>query len=139
MYFWNIKKLKQDTKENKLTEKDYFNYFFGTTTIGSIAIFLMTVFPAGLENVIITNELIVLIITILGTYYTYKCNKGEKGKNFLGKFTSISFVCLIKYIAIVTTIEIFVELHVFTNYLPTILYGIYYLYVGKHLKELADY
>ena len=139
MYFWNIKNLKQDIKEKKLTEKDYFNYFFATTIIGSLGIFLLTSFPIGLENIDITNELLVLLITILGTYYTFKCNKGEKGKNFLGKFTSISFVCLIKYMLVVSIIEIFAELNTLINYIPTALYVVYFYYVGKNLKELKDY
>jgi len=139
MYFWNLQNLKQDIKENKLTEKDYFNYFFGTTIIGSLGIFILTTHPIGLENVIITNELFVLLVTTLGTYYSFKCNKGENGKNFLGKFTSISFICLIKYIVIVSTIEIFLELNTLTNYLATALYVAYFYYVGKNLKELTDY
>lgn len=139
MYFWNIKNLKQDIKENKLTEKDYFNYLFATTTIGSLGVFLLTTLPIGSENLIMTNELLVLLTTLLGTYYSFKCNKGEKGKNFLGKFTSIGFVCLIKYIVIVSLIDIFFELNTLTNYLATVLYVVYFYYVGKHLKELADY
>ena len=31
------------------------------------------------------------------------------------------------------------ELNTLTNYLATVLYVVYFYYVGKHLKELSDY
>lgn len=114
MYYLNIEKLKQDLKQNKLSEKDKFKYFsdfFVTTMIlVIIPILLLTVIYNQVDisdNDIIKNVfgniylspkyallylIIMAVIIMLGMKYLYNCNNGDKGNNFIERFISIYYV-----------------------------------------------
>jgi len=95
MYFLNIKDLKADIKADKLSEKDRFRYVFIYIALGTLA---MYGYANGFSN---TWEVIESIsfsaIVLLGTYFAYRANCAENGRDFLGRYFGISFVVGLRF------------------------------------------
>jgi len=146
MYFWNIKKLKQDLVEQLLSESDLFKYCFAYIILTSVGLI-----PALDTNMWdIYSGIIGAIITIIGTYYVYMCNKGHNGNNFLQKYFTVSWVLAIRWFImflIPTMIiygiigAIYGSISETTTMLDVVIFNIilipYYWNLGKHIKDIA--
>ena len=101
MYFWKIEQLKEDIKSNRLSEKDRFIYTFIYIALGAIAMESMIWMPLENPNTLDSiDSFLNIIITCLGTYFSYKANGGASGVDFLGRFFSISFVVGIRFVVL---------------------------------------
>lgn len=95
MYFWNINKLKSDFKEGSVTEKNILQYLIAYTVLVGI-----TMIPYGETNQFdMISAALMIPISILGILYTYACNGGEAGDNFLAKYFAIGWVVTIRFVA----------------------------------------
>ncbi len=146
MYFWKINKLKEDLVKQPLLESESFKYLIATTIVYSLAII-----PFGRNNIWdIYMVLIMGIITIMGVYYAYQCNKGSNGTNFLQKYLSISWVVGIRWsllLALPVTFIYFVAIEIYVG-IPesTILSDViffnllsitFFWLLGKHIKDMV--
>ena len=114
MYFFNIKKLKKDLIEQKLTEKERCKYFF-VLAIVSFVLFLSE------NDEIKENYFFVIIDSLFFIVYSfflfsiYKLFNKHNSKDFLGKCSSISFVLFIRFF--VFGLLIFISLIIFSGIL----------------------
>ena len=146
MYFWKIEKLKNDLLKKPLSESESFKYLFATTVLYSLG---MTQF---LENNIwdVYSAIITALITAIGVYYVYKCNKGASGSNFLQKYLSMGWVVGIRW-SVFVMIPLMIVYFVIVAILSSIpdnttlsdllffnlLYTQFFWLLGKHIKEVA--
>lgn len=145
MYFWNINKLKEDLKKGPLAEKDSFKYLF---------VFVLTYTLAMYETGDTTgagwNMIMYLVLGLGGLYYTYKCNGGDQGKDFVVRYLAVSWVASIRWIVMVLIpamiVFIFVKIasgsaeatFFDTIYLAALTIFVYWK-IGEHLKEIAGH
>ena len=101
MYYWNIKSLKDDIRNNKLSEHDRFLYALIYVVLGSISMEAMMWMGMDSKNIWDGIATIVnIIIATIGTIYAYKANGGSQGIDFLGRYFSIGFVMVIRFIVL---------------------------------------
>ena len=148
MYFINIKKLKQEIKEDRFTEKHAYGYFFWT-----FLLFMVMITPTlsgGYPELNVydhLSSLVIVIATIIGLKYSYHTNGGDNGVDFIKKFFAVSWVRGWRVVIPTAIIFILVLLvtGVYENELmvsaltivyDVISYGLIYYLVGKDLKEL---
>ena len=144
MYFWRIEKLKKDLLKKPLSESESFKYLFANLVLYSLAMIPF------LENNIwdVYSAIIMTLITAIGVYYVYKCNKGASGSNFLQKYLSIGWVVGIRWIVLVmlpimivyfVTVEIYAGIPESTTLSDVLflnsLYITYFWLLGKHIKD----
>ncbi len=147
MYFWKINKLKSDLLKKPLSERESFKYLFATLVLYSLGMIPI------LENNTwdIYSAIITALITAIGVYYVYKCNKGASGNNFLQKYLSIGWVVGIRWIVLIMlpimiiyfiAIEIYSGIPDYTTLAEVIfsnlLYLSYFWLFSKHIKEVAQ-
>ena len=147
MYFWNIRQLKTELQKKSLSESESFKYLFVTIATYSIAFI-----PSYEKNIWdIYSATTTAIITTIGLYYAYRCNKGKNGSNFLQKYLSLSWVVGIRWLVFVLLplfIALFIAIVLFVPYaseqttaidmsIINIAYLIYFWMLGKHMKEVG--
>jgi uncharacterized membrane-anchored protein YitT (DUF2179 family) len=100
MYFWNIEKLKEDIRADRVTEKDRFIYALIYLAFSVISFEFLTHVPFELKSEgardIAVSAINVLII-LAGTIFAFKANGSIDGIDFLGKYFSIGFVLEVRF------------------------------------------
>jgi len=94
MYFTNLKSLKEDLTNDRFTESDRFIYLFVYIAFSSIFMEISD-YGMAIENPTILdyiNSAIIILFDIFGTYFIYKANGGSEGKDFAGKYFSLTWV-----------------------------------------------
>ena len=94
MYFWKIKKLKEDIRHARVPARDYFYYFLSYTTIYSILLMLAVI--QLYETLGIVMAIIQVLLFVGGTYYAFYSNGAGQGKDFMRRFFSIGWVFLLR-------------------------------------------
>ncbi len=92
MYFWNIDKLTEQLISGELSEHEQFKYLMANSILYALAVIQYEV-PNQLDT---WCGIIGIFITILGLWFTYKCNGGPSGKNIIQRYLSVSFIVLIR-------------------------------------------
>lgn len=112
MYFWNIRNIKEEIREEKLSEKDKFIYLFIYLVLSYTTSEVMSIWPLEIRN-LWDNIFSIssLAICLLGTLYAFRANGGSSGKDFLGKYFSIGFVVGIRFLVI--SIPLFIAIVVY--------------------------
>lgn len=146
MYFWKVDKLKADLRERSLSESETFKYLFASQVMYGL---MMIPF---LENNVwdVYLAIVTSLITLVGVFYVYKCNNGAIGNNFLQRYVSLGWVVGIRYVALFmfpitvvfyTVIGIYSSLPEHTTLFEVIFFSaihtVFYLLLGKHIKELS--
>lgn len=146
MYFWKVEKLKNDLRKKPLSESESFKYLYATLFLYSLGMIPF------LENNIwdVYSAIIIGVISAIGVYYVYKCNKGAKGNNFLQKYLAIGWVVGIRWMFLImlpTSIIFFILIGIYygvTEYTTAkevtffnLVGATYFWLLGKHIKELA--
>ncbi len=112
MYFWNISGLKKSILENRLSETHNFYYILLFVGVSSASLELVGYFPAeDPSSWDYIQSGLNLIITIVGTVLAYRANGAGAGKNFAGKYFSIGFVVLIRFLVLL--IPVFVAIAIY--------------------------
>ncbi len=147
MYFWKIDKLKNDLLKKPLSESESFKYLLATLVVYSLGMIPF------LENNIwdVYSAIIITLITAIGAYYIYKCNKGASGNNFLQKYFSIGWVVGIRWMVFIALpiMVIFYIVKALLSDIPSyttftdvilvhLLYIQYFWLLGKHIKEVSE-
>ncbi len=101
MYFWDIEELKEDILNNRLTEGNKFSYFLMTTIlIVSSAHAMNDKFHNAAGSFQSTLVVFDFLFFLVFLYIAHGTNGGDNGKDFLGKFTSVNFVCMVRFIPV---------------------------------------
>ncbi|CZF82796.1 hypothetical protein GCE9029_03446 [Grimontia celer] len=97
MYFWNIEALKSNIKQGGFSEKDRFSYVLIYIVLGLFGMSFGAYFPMESPNLWDKiDDFGLLVITVVGTFFAYKANGGDKGTDFLGRYFSINFVVTLR-------------------------------------------
>lgn len=96
MYFWNTKTLASDIKKGELSEADQKNYYLGLSIIILIQIYLGLIEGPRDFTFTAIEFLLMLAITVAGINWAFKANGGNEGRDFIGRFVSLSFPVMIK-------------------------------------------
>lgn len=114
MYFWKTKELALQLKENSVSETDQMKYLLSTTIIGLLGFELSspsTVSPLSLSDYMpLLKFFLVLSITLMGFYETFKTNKANGGSNYLSRIVCLSLPIILKMILISLIYGFFVGL-----------------------------
>jgi len=153
MYFWKIQNLKNDISNNNFNEHDRFIYATIYIVLCAVGMEAMAWMPIDNPNIWdyirpISNTTIVLV----GTIMAYKSNGGRNGKDFLGRYFSIGFVIIIRFMAIL--IPLFIILMVYFFYtadengevvstagdnIPFLIwYAALYWRICNHIKDVSN-
>ncbi|WP_338634970.1 hypothetical protein [Spirobacillus cienkowskii] len=109
MYLFNIKKLKKDIIEQKLTEKEKCKYLFVMIILYSSSIFIaINEVDKYYTDAII--EIWWFIFEIFLLMMSYKLFKKYKSKDFLGKFLSLNFVLGIRFLFVIFLFFVFLKI-----------------------------
>ncbi len=178
MYFVSIEKLKETLIDGKLSENARFLYLFVFLILVNAIIsifFLMLSYISWFEasaiieakqrsvtledlekwlpNVWDISSILIelFLVPILGAIIAYKSNKGNAGRDFMGRFFSIGFVTGIRFIPVyILVLGAFVIYEYYfvpeqdfqstaINTLPTILLLIaVYWRICKHISDVAN-
>ena len=135
MYFINIKGLKQDIIEKKLTESDRFTYIIIYLLLDTFAIEITPYFPNNEIPTIFdyAYTFMAIISIFLGAYFIFQANGGEKGEDFAGKFFSLTWVRSIQFLLIfIPFYFLFIALNEFVLHLSNLNYKIvdFFIYSG---------
>jgi len=149
MYFWKIESLKNDIRSNKLSERDRFNYALIYIVLNALSLELMSYSGYEIGNYWDSfNSISNILIVIVGTIFAFKENGGREGNDFLGRYFSINFVMLIRFMAILMPMIIVWlaaqsliyadEETISTTYLDTLpfiaWYALFYWRICYHIK-----
>lgn len=96
MYWWNTKKLAEDIKSGEFSEQQRKSYYIGTTILGLLAVYIITAAPAADPVATLIEAASVIAISILGINITFKTNRGNEGRDFIGRSLVLSFPLIIK-------------------------------------------
>ena len=92
MYLWDINGLSNELVAGDLSESQKFRYLFASSVLYSLAAIQYST-PNEIDT---WSGVITSFVTLIGLFYIYKVNGGEKGKNFLTRYLSISWVVFIR-------------------------------------------
>jgi len=152
MYFWKINKLKQLLIEKGLSENNAFKYTLWCIGLSAACIEMISYFPLELtNNWDYINSTLAVLIPVVGTIFAYKSNGGDKGKDFLARYISVSFVILIRFILYLVPIMFMLvfyyisafdeEAKIYTTLFEVVLFSTWYiaLYysIVKHINDVA--
>lgn len=118
MYLWNTKELAVKLKDGELAQAERFKYFFVFIvlfTLGGEVCLYLGERPTVIS---ITESIMVMVITVVGTLLSYKINKAGDDKEFIDRY-----VCL--------SIPLFIKLTV-------LLIGVYIIYMVAGHMVLSD-
>jgi len=93
MILFNIKKLEKLLIEEKITDKQVFNYLLTYLIISAIAASFTSNLPVWLES---TQLMVNLIALIWGVRKTFEINREGDNKDYLKRIISLSFVAGIR-------------------------------------------
>lgn len=96
MYWWNLKAVKNELTTSSFSDAKIFPYFLVYTVVLSL---VLVPVPGEWTNtqLDVYNGLIGMVIAILGTYYTYRCNGGVNGKDFLQRYFVLGLVVGVRF------------------------------------------
>ncbi len=145
MYIWNISRLKEELKSNQLTETDRFIYFFIYFILTSAVIEFFPVIEDGNDKDSIVS-ILNFTIYIIGTYLLYHVNGKSSGRDFLGRYFSLGFVVVIRFMMVTIPVGIVVALFFFEQnndfattaeaYVMTVWNLLFYWYFYKQFREI---
>ncbi|OGB21555.1 MAG: hypothetical protein A3I66_00280 [Burkholderiales bacterium RIFCSPLOWO2_02_FULL_57_36] len=153
MYLWKMKLLKKQLSDHGLTEKQLFSYIFIYIALSAIGIEAMGYIPHQPSNAwTYVGSIINVMIPIFGTIWIFRANGGESGTHFSARYFSIGLVATIRFmVLLVPLLAVLVIYWVFSHDLEsdipttgieialfTIWYAMLYVYIAKHVREVAN-
>ncbi|WP_372378341.1 hypothetical protein ACBZ91_04335 [Vibrio natriegens] len=112
MYFWNIEALKRDILGGRLTEKDRFIYALIYIVSSAAAFEYFQGSNNEYTNIWDQIEAISNVVVVLaGTYFTYRANGANSGRDFLGRYFSLGFVVTIRFSVILFPIVVLLQMY----------------------------
>lgn len=98
MYFWNTKKLINDLKNDRLSERDYKNYYLVSSVFMFIIMFAMRFNPVidVVPNLI--DAVLSILLLIVGVNLCFDANGRNQGKQFLNRLICIFLPIGVRFI-----------------------------------------
>lgn len=148
MYFWNIKKVREELATGEMSERNVFKYF-----IAHALLFSVVSIPYYYEttNIDIILGIVLVFITIGGLFYVRECNGGYEGKDFFTRLFSISWIVTIKLFVLallviffvgfydgITNSDLLYEAPVVEAFIIGIFSLVYYWRIGVHIHKTRE-
>lgn len=96
MYFWKTGSLVEDLKNNKVTERNFKNYYLASSLLMMISYYIAMAAPPENMTMMLIEAISSIGITVFGIGFVFKCNGGDSGSNFINKALCLSFPLMIK-------------------------------------------
>lgn len=102
MYFWKIKKLRDQLIEQGLGQRAVFIYIFLSSLIYIAIIEFAFLLPTegATRAADFISPLLAVAVVAVGTYLCYRANGGGAGREFAERFFSIGFVTGLRVLAV---------------------------------------
>lgn len=102
LYLWNSKALAKDIKNERLSEREWKNYYLAGSLIITLSFYVAALVPRENTLSIMTEAVLMLLIFILGINSTFKTheNNGESVANYVAKMIALLVPITIKIIAL---------------------------------------
>lgn len=148
MYFWRIDALKQYLTDHGQTDQQTFPYLLYSLSAAAAILALVWLLPAQQNHWRYLQSIAGVVVSVLGVHWVYRCNGGDKGSEFLSRFISLFWVCLLRGCAgfvVLALVLLGVRLiwpdRLWFDALATgcfiIGYGALYAYLGKQIHAVA--
>ena len=99
MYIWKTNELSTDIKENKLTEKDWKQYFLASGILITLSMYMIQTVARTNINSLMIEAILMIAITIIGINIAFDANQKNQGTNFVARITALAFPLTIKIVA----------------------------------------
>lgn len=96
MYFWRIDALKQYLTEHGQTDQQTFPYLLYSLSAAAVILAVVWLLPAQQNHWRYLQAVAGVVISVLGVHWVYRRNGGDKGSEFLSRFISLFWVCLLR-------------------------------------------
>ena len=100
MYLWNTKALAMKLKNGELKQSDRFTYFIVFIILIALISEVSFYTTEDLTVITITDSIISIIITVIGTLISYKINKNGDDREFIDRYICISIPITFKLISL---------------------------------------
>jgi hypothetical protein len=152
VYFWNVKRLKQELADGPLEPKAQLQYLVAYTILYQVS-YLVAIAPqpnrVGTTSAVwnVSTGLLYLGVNILGLIHCYRKNGGSGGTYFLDRFASLSWVMSIRLfawgmIAVILLVSVMVTARVHASpgvYLPFVMAAFVFWWwrLGRHFHDVS--
>ncbi|MGE8684151.1 MAG: hypothetical protein ACN6OV_06655 [Acinetobacter sp.] len=109
MHFWNVNKLIDDLKENKVTESCFKNYYIASSILIFLSYLTLTLTPESSPTEAWASFVLQVGLLISWLNAIFKANGGEHGRDFLKRFIALYLPVTIQSIVIFLIIGIIME------------------------------
>lgn len=109
MHFWNVNKLIDDLKENKVTESGFKNYYIASSILIFLSYLTLTLTPESSPTEAWASFVLQVGLLISWLNAIFKANGGEHGRDFLKRFIALYLPVTIQSIVIFLIIGIIIE------------------------------
>jgi hypothetical protein len=105
MYLWNTKALASQLKSGSLSQAERFKYFLAVTILDIMLFEILRYLKLAILSItnLIESSTMVLI-TILGTYWSYTANKTGDDREFIDRYICLSIPLTIRMLAVMLPI-----------------------------------
>jgi hypothetical protein len=112
MYFINSNRLKRDIIERKFNEHDRFVYIIVYLLLTTFFMEVFTYLPQKDTHTIFdyANSFVSVSSIFVGTYFIYKANGAEMGRDFAGRLFSLTWVRSIQFLLILISFLIIFDI-----------------------------
>jgi hypothetical protein len=90
MYWWNVSKLAEDFQQDRVDEKERFNYYLATSIVAGSISQLVSFFGWAKVLHLITAAMI-LLIALIGIIFCHKANKRGDDADFVARMVCLSW------------------------------------------------
>lgn len=98
MYLWNTKELAVKLKDGELSQVERFKYLFAFIVLLTLVSEVCLYIGETPTVISITESIMVIVITIVGTLLSYKNNKDGDNNEFIDRYICLSIPLMIKLI-----------------------------------------
>jgi len=138
--------------EKGLSEKSAFKYILWDVVLGVIGIEVASYVPReGVNGWDYIDSILAILIPMAGTFFAYRSNGGDTGKDFVARYISIGFVMAIRFLLFLVPVTIIFiaytasvfddNAEIYTTPFEIALFSVWYiaLYysIAKHIGDVA--
>ena len=109
MHFWNVNKLIDLLRENKVTESGFKNYYIASSILIFFSYLALTLTPESSPTEAWASFVLQVGLLISWINAIFKANGGEHGRDFLKRFIALYLPVTIQSIVIFLIIGIIIE------------------------------
>ncbi len=99
LYIWKTSKLSEELKDNKVPDSDWIKYALIFLIFYTVTPYLMFLAPYVSNEVMITEAIGILVVSILGVVVTYRTNNRD-GKTYILRSIALSIPLSFRFVAL---------------------------------------